>query len=196
MPNKLETTRYEIDTTHALGAESQSQGTIQLVPKSWKMTIMIPWRRGGTWEGVPVEPWYSEWICTMRGGLVHHTIMIPAALSLPLLRGACSMSLTIFQNDWFCTRISNFFQSPIFSIASMGAWEGTRTPPDYFEEQIWGAVRGKKLHKSRNCCALNDQGCGCIGRVDSKSKCARSYNQIQTLKKMSLLSCLLLSALW
>ena len=24
---------------------------------------------------------------------------------------------TIFHNDWFCTRISNFFQSPLFSIA-------------------------------------------------------------------------------
>ena len=27
---------------------------------------------------------------------------------------------TIFQNDWFCTRISNFFHSPIFSIARIG----------------------------------------------------------------------------
>jgi len=26
---------------------------------------------------------------------------------------------TIFQNDWFCTRISNFLQSPILSIAGI-----------------------------------------------------------------------------
>jgi len=31
-----------------LGAESQSQGTIQLVSKSWKMAIIIPRRPGGT----------------------------------------------------------------------------------------------------------------------------------------------------
>jgi len=54
----------------------------------------------------------------MRGGLVHHIIKIPAALSLLLLRGtAVGRAPTIFQNDWFCTRISNFFESPIFSIA-------------------------------------------------------------------------------
>ena len=58
----------------------------------------------------------------MRGGLVHHIIKIPAALSLPLLRGAAvGRAPTIFQNDWFCTRISNFFQSPIFSIARLAA---------------------------------------------------------------------------
>ena len=33
--------------TH-LGVESQSDGTIQLVPKSWEMVIIIPRRRGGT----------------------------------------------------------------------------------------------------------------------------------------------------
>jgi hypothetical protein len=55
----------------------------------------------------------------MRAGLVHRTIIIPAALSLTLLRGAAvGHAPTIFQNDWFCTRISNFFQSLIVSIAS------------------------------------------------------------------------------
>ena len=55
----------------------------------------------------------------MRGGLVLHTIIIPAALSLPLLRGAAvGRAPTIFQNDWCCTRISNFSKSPIFSITS------------------------------------------------------------------------------
>jgi len=55
----------------------------------------------------------------MRGGLVLHTI-IPAVLSLPPMRGAAvGRAPTIFQNDWFCTRVSNFFPSPIFSIASL-----------------------------------------------------------------------------
>jgi len=53
----------------------------------------------------------------MRGGLVHHLIIIPAALSLLLLQGAAiGRAPTIFQNDWCCTRISNFFQSPIFRL--------------------------------------------------------------------------------
>ena len=103
-----------------LGAESQSQRTIQLVPKSWKMAIIIPRRRGGTWEGVPVAIWCSEWICRMRRGLFHHTIMIP----LRYLSRCCEVlavgrAPTIFQNDWFCTRISNFFQSPIFAITGI-----------------------------------------------------------------------------
>ena len=57
---------------------------------------------------------YVQW------GLVLYTIIIPAALSLPLLRGAAvCRAPTTFQNDWFFTRISIFFQSPIFSIASI-----------------------------------------------------------------------------
>jgi len=47
-----DSTRYEIETTNAL--RRQVQGTIQLVPKPRKMTITIPRRRRGTWEGVPV----------------------------------------------------------------------------------------------------------------------------------------------
>jgi hypothetical protein len=101
--------------TH-LGAESQSKGTIQLVPKSWKMAKINPRRRGGTWQGVPVAIWCSEWICKKRGWLVHHTIMIPAVLSLQLLRGACSRSCTdkiskwmfLYQNLLFFP-VSNFF---------------------------------------------------------------------------------------
>jgi len=58
----------------------------------------------------------SEWICRMRGGLVSHILIIPAASSLPPLRGAAvGRAPTILQNDWFYTRISNFFQSPFFS---------------------------------------------------------------------------------
>ena len=84
------------------------------------MAIIITRRRGGTCEGVPVAIWCSECIYRMRGGLVHHTIMIPTAITLPLLRGAVvGRAQTIFQNDWFSTRISNFFQSPIFSIAGV-----------------------------------------------------------------------------
>jgi len=102
-----------------LGAESHSEGTIQLIPKQWKMVIIIPRRRRGTWKGVPAATWCSERIYRMRGGLVHHIIIIPTALSFPLLQGAAvGCALTIFQNDWFCSRISNFFQSPIPSIAN------------------------------------------------------------------------------
>jgi len=54
----------------------------------------------------------------MRGQLVHHIIIIPAVLSLPLLRGtAVGGTPTIFQNDWFCTRNSIFLQpAPIASF--------------------------------------------------------------------------------
>jgi len=101
--------------TH-LGAESQSYGTIELVPKSWKMAIIVPRRREGTWEGVSMATWCSGWICRMRGGLVHHTIMIPAALSFLLLWGACSRLCTnniskwlvLYQNLQFFP-VSNFF---------------------------------------------------------------------------------------
>jgi len=68
-----------------LGAESQSEGTIQLVPKPWKVVIIIPQRRRGTWKWVPVATWL---ICIITGGLVHHTIIITAALSLPPMQGA------------------------------------------------------------------------------------------------------------
>ena len=102
-----------------LGAQSQIYVTIQLVPKPWKVLIIIPTRRRGTCKGVPVATWCSEWICKMRGGLVRRISIIPAALTLPLLRGAAvGRAPTIFQNGWFCTRISFFFQSPIFPTAS------------------------------------------------------------------------------
>jgi len=43
--------------------------------------------------------WFSQWICRMRGGIFHHTIILPTALSLPLLRGAAvGRAPTIFQN--------------------------------------------------------------------------------------------------
>jgi len=66
--------------------------------------------------------WFCGRICRMWRGLVHHIIIIPAALSLPPLRGAAvGRAPTIFrsfQNDWVCTRISNFSQSALFSIVS------------------------------------------------------------------------------
>ena len=82
------------------------------------MAIIVPRRCGGTWEGEPVAIWSIEWICRMRGGLVHHTIMIPAALSLPLLRGACSRSCTDNISKWLVLYQNlQFFQSPICLIA-------------------------------------------------------------------------------
>ena len=114
--------RYELDTTNASRCWVPVWKDHTIGPKTVKMVIIIPRRRRGTWEGVLVATWCSEWICRMTGGLVHHTIMIPAAISLPLLRGAAvGRAPTIFQNDWFCTRISKFFQSRIFSIASLVA---------------------------------------------------------------------------
>jgi len=93
---------YEIGTTNVSRCRVPVSRDYTIGPKSWKMVIIIPRRRGGTWEGLPVEIWCSEWICrsVMRGGLVHHTIMIPAALSLPLLRGACSRSCTYNISKW------------------------------------------------------------------------------------------------
>jgi len=105
-------------TTHAPRCWIPVFGDHTIGPKIMENGDNYSTRRGGTWEGVPVEPWCSEWICRMRGGLVHHTIMIPTALSLPLLRGACSRSchdniskrLILYQN-------LQIFQPPIFSIA-------------------------------------------------------------------------------
>ena len=45
--------------TH-FGAKSQSERTIQLVPEPRKMSIIIPRRRRGTWEGVTVAIWCRE----------------------------------------------------------------------------------------------------------------------------------------
>jgi len=100
-----------------LGAQSQIYVTIQLVPKPWKVLIIIPPRRRGTCKGVPVATWCSEWICKMRGGLVRRISIIPAALTLPLLRGAAvGRAPTIFQNGWFCTRISIFSNLQFFRL--------------------------------------------------------------------------------
>jgi len=52
------------------------------------MAIIIARRWRGTWEGVPVATWCSEWICRIGGGLVPHVIIIPSTLSLLPLRGA------------------------------------------------------------------------------------------------------------
>jgi len=105
--------------TH-FGAKSQSEGTIQLVPKLRKMASIIPWRQRGTWEGVPVATWCSEWICRTCGGLGPHILIIPASLSLPPMRGAAiGRAPTTLQNDSFYTRISNFVKYPILSTTSV-----------------------------------------------------------------------------
>jgi len=101
--------------TH-FGAKSQSERTIQLVPKPRKMVIIIPRRQGGTWEGVTVTDWFSEWICRMWGVLGPHILIIPTSLSLPPMRGAAvGRAPIILQNDSFYTTISNFVQTPILS---------------------------------------------------------------------------------
>jgi len=80
-------------------------------PRTAKMAIVIPRRRRGTWEEVTVATWCSEWICRMWGGLGHHTLIFPALLSLPPMRGAAiGCTPTMLQNDSFYTRISNFVQ--------------------------------------------------------------------------------------
>jgi len=74
------------------------------------MVIIIPLHRRGTWEGVPVATWCSELICRMQGWPLPHAVVIPAALSLPLLRSAVvGREPTILQNDWIYTKISIFF---------------------------------------------------------------------------------------
>ena len=77
-------------------AKSQSERTIQLVPKPRKMAIIIPQRQRETWEGVPVATWCIEWMCRMRGGLGPHILNIPISLSLPPMWSAAI--------DWFWLR--------------------------------------------------------------------------------------------
>jgi len=84
------------------------------------MAIIIPRRRRRTWEGETVATWCGKWMCTMWRGLGPHTLIFLASLSLPPMRGAgTGCTPTIFQNDSFYTRISNFVQSPILSAASI-----------------------------------------------------------------------------
>jgi len=108
--------RYEIGNKKWPWCWVTVSGDHRIGPKSWKMAIIMSRRRGGTWAGVPVATWWSEWICRMRGGLVHHTIMIPAVSSLPLLRGTCSKSCTYNISKWLVLYqnlkffpVSNFF---------------------------------------------------------------------------------------
>ena len=82
---------------------------MQLVPEPRKMAINIARRWRGTWEGVPMATWCSEWICRIGEGLVHHIVIILTALSLLPLRGvAVGCAQTILPIDWFCTRFSSF----------------------------------------------------------------------------------------
>jgi len=85
------------------------------------MAIIIPRRRRGTWEGVPMATWCNEWICRTWGGLGRHILTFPASLSesLPPMRGAAiSRAPTILHDDSFYTRISNFVKSPILSTTA------------------------------------------------------------------------------
>ena len=115
--------RYEIGTTNALRCKVP-EGTIHLVPKLRKKAIIIPERQREAWKGVPVAIWCSECIYSMRVGLGHHILIIPASSPLPPMRGAAAdRALTILQNNWFYTRISYFVHSQITST--------TRTPYPY-----------------------------------------------------------------
>jgi len=101
----LQLNRFEIRTTNALSAKSQSEGTIQLVPEARKMAIIIARRWRGTWEGVPMATWCSEWICRVRGGLVHHIVIILLLAklhraSLPQINArSCSYALPSLENN-------------------------------------------------------------------------------------------------
>ena len=73
---------------------------------------------------------YSELIRRMRGGLVHHIIKIPAALSLPLLRDACSMSCTdnISKKTGFVPESPIFPSLQIFRLLGKRPTESNGTP--------------------------------------------------------------------
>jgi len=120
------------------GAKSQSKETIQLVPEPRKMVIIriIPRRRSGTWEGVTVVTWYREWNYRMWGawGLGPHTLIFPALLSLPLIRGAATVCAPIIlQNDSYTP------ESPILSnlqFCWLLSYYSNNTPDSSREEQV------------------------------------------------------------
>ena len=92
----------KLGTQTHFGANSRSE------PR--KMTIMIPRRRRETWEGVTVATWCTKWMCRMWGGLGPHTLIFPASLSLPPMRGAAKVVHRQFSN---MTRFTP--ESPILS---------------------------------------------------------------------------------
>ena len=65
-----------------------------------------------------------------------------------------------------------------YGVKSGRRKEGTGTRPDYFVNYDGKKVRGRSVEKiaqkSRKSCAVNDQGCGCIGTVDSRRNFAQS----------------------
>jgi len=131
--------------TH-FGAKSQSKGIIQLVPKPRQMAIIMPRRRRGTWEGVPVTTWCTEWICRMWGVPGPHILIVPVSFSLPPKRGAAiGRAPTILQNVSFYTRIpilSNLqFCQP---LASAKEWKN-RTP-SVCPRTVWCVVN--MFHKN------------------------------------------------
>ena len=75
--------------------------------------------------------------------------------------------------------------------------EGTWTRPDYLvnrdDKKIEGPFGGKNCTESRNSWCVNGWGCGYIGAVHSGPKCAQSWNQIQTLKIISLVTSIALT---
>ena len=106
--------RYETGTTNALRCQVPIWRDHTIGPKPRKMPIIIPRRWRGTWEGVPIATWCSEWICRTWGGSSPHILIFPASLSLPPMRGAViSRAPTILHDDSFyqniqSCQISNF----------------------------------------------------------------------------------------
>ena len=50
------------------------------------------------------------------------------------------------------------------------------------DQKLRGHSGEKLARKSRNSWHLNGRGCGCVGTINSKTKCAQFQDQIQTLK--------------
>jgi len=69
----------------------------------------IKWQLGAVSESVE---WEESWFLIQLWFLLRY--LSRCCEVLPAFRAP-----TIFQNDWVCTRISNFLQSPIFSIARL-----------------------------------------------------------------------------
>jgi len=64
---------------------------------------------------------------------------------------------------------------------------GWHASSSWWQKKLRGHSGKKNAQKSRNSCRMNGRSCGYIGTVDSRPKCAHSWNQIQTLKEY--LSC-------
>ena len=98
----LQLNRSEIGTTNALQCQVPVWWDHTISPRTSKNDLIIVRRWRGTWKGVPMSNWCSEWICRRGEGLVHHIVNIPPTLSLLLLRcAAVRRAPTILPIDRF-----------------------------------------------------------------------------------------------